>query len=182
MSLLGLVEVALLAAALGLCVAWVEDPKGLYEPQIVLCTLALFGVDLLRRKFRDSDEDGVARSAREPRAKSPGQEDAGDTSHNFKTPLLLLSDGVRASLEITISYRVVNVTRATYAVEGDPALALMPRFLSELRKRLEPLTFELARAERGAAEEDLKRILSPDFDKYGLALQGVILGAMEPRE
>ena len=186
-SLLTLVEVILLAVAVGLGVLWTRQPTASYEPQIVLCTLGLFAVEFLRRKSRRSTQAAPA-GEQSPRVDSPQMRDSTPLAMQSArislpaarhSPVLTLADEKRASLELTIVYRVNDPYKFTYEAVANPLLILQPLILSEVRKLLEPLTFAQAREKRSLAQSELKHIVSPEFTKYGLELESIILGAME---
>jgi regulator of protease activity HflC (stomatin/prohibitin superfamily) len=92
---------------------------------------------------------------------------------------LTMSDGQRVRAEVHLAWRVINPYRFLFSSKDHPFDVLVPLLLSRLRGFMEGLTFDHARARRREAEDRVTQDLGLEFDKRGIKLESVTIGAME---
>ncbi len=95
------------------------------------------------------------------------------------THALTMSDGNRVRAEIHLAWRVINPRLFCFSSKGHPFDVLVPLMLSRLRGFMEGLTLDDARALRREAEHRVTQELSIEFEKRGIKLESITIGAIE---
>lgn len=112
---------------------------------------------------------------KEPQSDSKkSQEDKG---RHF--PIVSFSDGTNATVQVSITYRIFDSKKYTYESE-DPLGILYNLSDARVRQLLEPFTLKDAKERRRETEIQLKRDLIDEFARYGIMLQSINIGAIQP--
>jgi SPFH domain / Band 7 family len=92
-------------------------------------------------------------------------------------PLTLKNMTVRA--EIGFTCKITNPYKALFASNDYALNILPPRFLTEARALLEANSLSNLRARRSEVSHEILSALNPQFEKLGVQLESVTIGALE---
>jgi len=92
---------------------------------------------------------------------------------------LTMSDGKRVCAEVHLAWRVINPYLFCFSSKDHPFDVLVPLLLSRLRGFMEGLTLDDARARRCEVEHRITQELGLEFEKRGIKLESITIGAME---
>jgi len=92
---------------------------------------------------------------------------------------LTMSDGKRVRAEVHLAWRVINPYLFCFSSKDHPFDVLVPLLLSRLRGFMEGLTLDDARARRRETEHRVTQELGLEFEKRGIKLESITIGAME---
>ena len=90
---------------------------------------------------------------------------------------LTMSDGKRVRAEVHLAWRVINPYLFCFSSKDHPFDVLVPLLLS--RGFMEGLTLDDVRARRREAEHRVTQELGLEFEKRGIKLESITIGAME---
>lgn len=94
---------------------------------------------------------------------------------------LTLADGTRARMDLEIVCRIVNPYLAVLGTTGAHFMdTLAPAIYSRAHQLVEAHSLPSARAARKQTEALLRTELEPDFKKFGVTIEGIFIGALEP--
>ena len=92
---------------------------------------------------------------------------------------LTMSDGRRVRAEVHLAWRVSNPSLFLFSSKDHPFDVLVPDLLSRLRGFMESFTLDDARVGRRQTEDRVKQELGIEFEKRGIKLESITIGAME---
>lgn len=93
---------------------------------------------------------------------------------------LTMSDGTIARAHVQVVYRVNNPYKFTYSTEDHPLHVLLPLIFARVHQLLlESFSLPEARARRREAEGLLQQELDAEFERCGMIIESVNIGAME---
>ena len=92
---------------------------------------------------------------------------------------LTMSDGKRVRAEVHLAWRVINSYLFCFSSKDHPFDVLVPLLLARLRGFMEGLTLDSARDRRREAEHRITQELGLEFEKRGIKLESITIGAME---
>jgi hypothetical protein len=101
------------------------------------------------------------------------------TSSGVHGRALTMADGTVARADLSLTYRITNPYKATYEASEHPLRILQPTIFARVHQLLESYSLAEARTKRREAEDHLKRELAPNFERYGITLESITIGAME---
>lgn len=87
--------------------------------------------------------------------------------------------GARVSAEIQLTCQIINPYKAMFGANDYALNVLLPRFLLEARGLLELNSLTKLRENRIEVSKNIMSKLSPQFDKLGVRLDSVTIGAIE---
>ena len=159
--------------------ALIKDPVKSSLLIVILIFLTVVGWYLsayVKEKARSKASD-IKNGKKKPNEPEASTEIPKNEEKHF--PTVTFSDGNTAAVQVTFAYQIYDAK--TYVYESADPIGILSNLVdARFRQFFEQFSIKEAIEKRREAERELKHDLSDEFVKYGIELESIIIGAIQP--